>query len=247
MIIRRANMARMIAMESSRAGWAEEDARMAREFHDRADVAREQCSASLPKILRDRSRNQSKTLPRWLEQSPGFMCYAHPRIEAAGPSSRLALHLSNLQELNFNGFPYAEPPEKARPFYDMMHRGKAKCEEAIRSFTGKSLMLWAPTDNATVVHLASAFRALAVSSERDLTLHLVVPHDPYPGCDQLESILDLWWHGLLADKWRSMVKSIEFFRQPARCVFSGRTRPQRLEASPRWIPVSRPARPSPRS
>ena len=86
-------------------------------------------------------------------------------------------------------------------------------------------MLWAPRDNPTLAQVAFALQALSVSSDRDLTLHLVVPHDPYPGCDQPGSILDLWWHGLLADKWRSVVASVEFLRQPTRCVFSGAISP----------------------
>jgi hypothetical protein len=149
------------------------------------------------------------------------LVYAHAKMQAAGPASRIALHLSNLQGLDFQRFPQAMGPSDGRSVYDALQRGKESCEALLRKFLGTSLMLWAPTDTALLVQLASAFQSFVLSSQSDMTLHLVVPHDPFPGCDKPESILDLWWHGLLADKWRSSLKQVEFLRQPTRCVFSG--------------------------
>ena len=75
-------------------------------------------------------------------------------------------------------------------------------------------MPWAPTDSSGLAQLTAAIQSLVLCPSNDLTVHLVVPHDPCPGCDTAESILELSWRGRLADQWRSLLKNVEFVRHP---------------------------------
>ena len=50
-------------------------------------------------------------------------------------------------------------------------------------------------------HHDTSFQSFVLSLESDVTLHLVIPHDPYLECDTAESVLELWWYSLLDEKW----------------------------------------------
>ena len=127
--------------------------------------------------------------------------------------------------LNFEDFPQAVGPEEGQVLYHAIHRGKNLSEEILRKFKGTDLMPWAPADNSVLTQLVTAIYGFVLRPQHELTVHLAVPHDPYPGCDIADSITELWWHGLLAEKRRSMLKDLEFLRQPTRCVFSGSITP----------------------
>ncbi len=224
MIERRANIALLFSGEKLASSWAEVDATSAAEFRSRIRDAREACLRDLPKVLRERRRSQSRLLPRWMEPSPDFLSYLHGRAAAKGRKLRLGLHLSNLQGVDFSKFTKAMPPDEARGVYESLWFSKESALKTLEWFTEISLMVWAPPDAARLQHMLAAMQALALrgSSAR---IHVLVPHDPYPGCSSPTEVLDLWWHPLLAHKWKSIVAHAEFFRQPTRCVFSGASSP----------------------
>ena len=142
------------------------------------DAACRECTAGLSKAIRARRHSHAKTLPRWLEPSPDFLSFAHTRSQAAGASTRIALHLSNLQGVDFNRFPLAVGPIEGRVLYDAAYRGKKPCEDALRWLAGTDIMIWSPTDNSILAQLAAAIQTLTLCPQNDLIVHLVVPHDP---------------------------------------------------------------------
>ena len=134
---------------------------------------------------------------------------------------RVALRLSNLQGLAFDGFPQAVSPTEARKCYEALSKGSPHGEQTLQAYRGAGLLLWMPMENEAALRVAAAYLAYSTAAQSECLLQLLVPHDVYHGCDSPQSILDLWSHPLLGTKWNSIVKGIEFLRQPARCVFSG--------------------------
>ena len=49
--------------------------------------------------------------------------------------------------------------------------------------------------------------------------------DPYPGCDKVSGITDLWSHSLLHSKLQDALTNINFVMPPSRMVFSGHHSP----------------------
>ena len=155
-----------------------------------------------------------------MEPSVELYQFLYERAQS-NPNHRLALHLSNIQGANLHGLEHTLPVQEARLIYEKVLRSAASCEEFFQTLGGASITIWAPTDTATTLQLVSAFKKFALLPGAGGTVHLAVPHNPYPGCATPEQILDLWGHELLSPKWRTIVQNIEFFRQPTRCVFSG--------------------------
>ena len=54
----------------------------------------------------------------------------------------------------------------------------------------------------------------------DVTLVLVIPRDSFPDGNDAVAISDLWWHPVFADKWRNVVKLVEFVRHSTRFIFT---------------------------
>jgi hypothetical protein len=85
--------------------------------------------------------------------------------------------------------------------------------------------MWAPHEKESMLRLAAAYLQFATRTSEECQVQLLIPHDAYPDCDAPANIRDLWWHPLLGDKFGSIVKTVEFLREPARCVFSGSSGP----------------------
>ena len=81
--------------------------------------------------------------------------------------------------------------------------------------------MWAPTEDGPMREFMAAFSQVNIQVPFNVKVTLVIPHEPFPGCTSVESILDLWSHPIFQPKWKNMVTGTEFLRQPTRCVSSG--------------------------
>ena len=190
-----------------------------------AEEARQRCMAELPQILRQRKKTQKKLILRWLETSPDFLNYIHARNVAEPQPLQVALSLSNLQDLPPHDYEHAVQIPKAREWYSDLYLGGDRTETVLRNFQGSGIIMWAPSENDVLNKLTAAFQKYVLSPGAQCTLKLLVSYEPLPGCISAEQILDLWWCPLLSDKWKSLLRNIEFFRQPTRCVFTGQLGP----------------------
>ena len=108
------------------------------------------------------------------------------------------------------------PPLEARNLYETVTRGTGAATTTLASYSGAGLIMWAPQEKDAMQRLAAAYLQFATRATQECELQLIIPHDAYPDCDNPNSIRDLWWHPLFGEKWRSIVKAVEFLRQPAR-------------------------------
>ena len=164
-------------------------------------------------------------IPRWQEPSLELAAFMHERVQRIGPGWRAALHLSNLQGIDFEKYPQLVPPLGARPLYESIVRGAGVTTQALAKYGGSGLIIWAPHEKEPMQRLAAAYLQYATHSREECQVQLLIPHDAYPDCDMPTKARDLWWHPLLGDRFASIVKTVEFLRQPARCVFSGSSGP----------------------
>jgi hypothetical protein len=113
-------------------------------------------------------------------------------------------------------------PEAARSFATRLAIDGVK---ALTSISASSLVCWAPSDTSAVGRLLSAYMQHAAEDMRPRTLRLLVPLDTLPGSSSAAGILDLWSHPLLQDKWKPIVRGIEFTSQALELVQSGLVAP----------------------
>ncbi len=106
-----------------------------------------------------------------------------------------------------------------------MGKGMAQAKAALKMFAGGGITIWAPQDNNALQHILAAVKEVTVTTEYQVQVRLLIPHDQYPGCRTPESLLDLWKHPAINQKWKDITKEIVFLQQPSRCVFSGNFNP----------------------
>ena len=225
MIERRVQLGNLFASLGRSSKWSENDIASARRFGEHLEIARKACAEDLPRLQREKRKQRSKIIPRWLEPSADLFQLLHSRTQHAGGKQKVALHLSNLQDLPLQSFQHAMPTDEARRIYEAIYKSAATFSDILQAITGGSLIVWAPTEHSTVAQLAATFQKYALQPGASGEVQLLIPHDPYPGCSTPTQVLDLWRHELFSPKWKSIVSKIEFLRQPTRCVFSGHTGP----------------------
>jgi len=102
--------------------------------------------------------------------------------------------------------------------------------------------MWAPPhhDTDALNRLLQGYTRFATTADnaRHVTLVLLIPHDSFPNCNDAAAISDLWWHPVFADKWRNVVKHVEFIRQPTRCIFTGAAGPMHHSKSLAMVTLS---------
>ena len=94
--------------------------------------------------------------------------------------------------------------------YEGLYGGVDKCRQLLQQLQSSVLVAWAPADTTVLQQIAAAFAMHALSAPTRSTLQFIIPHAPYPGCDSTTAIKDLWWNALFRDKWKSIVKGVEF-------------------------------------
>ena len=189
------------------------------------DLARMQCLTELPGVMRQRIKSQKNAIPTWLELNPDFLSFLHDRSTSERPPTKIALSLSNLLETPLQELEHVIPVIQARELYNEIYQDGVCGKPAFRQFQDSALMIWAPAEIDILNKTVTCFQKYALSPGARSTLKLLVPHEPYPGCDSATLILDLWWSPLLSDKWKCLLRNIEFFRQPSRCIFTGNLGP----------------------
>ena len=124
-----------------------------------------------------------------MEPSVELYKFVYERGQRSGTNHRLALHLSNIQGATLSGLAHAVPVQETRLIDETMWKSAPSCEGFLRTLNGGSITMWAPTDTATSLHLASAFEKYSFLPGAKGTLHLLVPHNPFPGCTTPEQFL----------------------------------------------------------
>ena len=225
MIMRRVALAHTLTSVCLHPGRRLQESAETQHFLDRLDAAGKQCIGDLPHILREKRKWTTARSPRWLEAGTSLLRYLHDRATTAERPTTLLLHMSNLQEIDFTHFPLALPPLTGRQHYEALTKSAATIHGALQAMSGKDLYMWAPMDTDTMQRLARAFKVFAATATATTALHLLVPHDVYPGCRTPTDIQDLWGHVLMEAEWKPILSCVEYLRQPVRCVFPGQSGP----------------------
>jgi hypothetical protein len=185
------------------------------------EEARSACLELLPAVLRDRARDPRFTCPRWAEL--GGEALMAISLSAPNQDEVVATQLSDVL-----GLKHLHPknrillPDDAR---DLSSRLALDPIRALASIPASGLVCWAPADSAALGRLLAAFMQHAADELHPRSLRLVVPLDTLPGCTSAAGILDLWAHPLLQDKWKPIVRKVEFTSQALQVVQSGKVAP----------------------
>jgi hypothetical protein len=208
-------------------------------------TALQQCAAELPLVLRERKMFGNKLVPRWLEPCPAFFQYIQQRMSTEETQVKVALHTSDLQSVVPEAYAGVFAVEDTRRLYSELLKDTAVAATTL-SALGHAV-IWAPDGQEQLSTVLHGFRKMAVSNLTGRTLYLLIPHDHFPGCDSASSILDLWRHPVLGEKWQNLVKGVEFFNPPSRQVFSGAVGPIYTTKSLAMVKLSNEGTPLPYS
>ena len=109
----------------------------------------------------------------------------------------------------------------ARQIHNHLCGPPEEIERALARLGDQPLLTWAPTDNGQLLKVAAAVRKLHNTRAGQAQLILAIPFDPYPACDKITDITDVWDHPLLHTKWRDVVVDVSLLTPPTRIVVSG--------------------------
>jgi len=208
--------------------WSEADRTASSVFTATVSKALQACHCELPELVKKlRKKKVGKaTVPAWQEPSTLLLEFALATQE----SNTIALNLSNLQRIPIGGLctqsasitnqPRVLSVEDTRELYIRLGQAQIKIEETLAKFNGGGLLIWAPENNEQLPRIMNALQKVYTDKGVDVKLQMVVPFIPLPGCRSAESILDLWAHPLLHNKYDNMVKEVCFIREASRCVFT---------------------------
>ena len=94
-------------------------------------------------------------------------------------------------------------------------------ERALTRWGDSPLLTWAPIDNGQLLKIATCIRTLLNKGMSQAPLILATPFDPYPACQKVSDITDVWDHPLLHTKWKDIVADTTLLTPPTRIVVSG--------------------------
>jgi len=181
---------------------------------ERFESARLECLALLPQALRDRKRHGKDTLPRWLEVGTE----ARALLQNTGPAEeRLATQLSSILAVDGGRPPRVLEPGPARGLCGRLWN---EPEQGLRELLASPVCCWAPSDSSALGRLLATMMQQVTAGRALHPLRLLVPVPALPRCSSAGSILDLWTHPLLAEKWAAVVRSVQFTSQPLEIVLS---------------------------
>ena len=220
LIEHRARDATLLA-SMAKASWPQGDLELARKLPEKFSLAKDMVLKELPQVLRDRKKlSPDKSIPVHLEASPELL------LECLRHGGHVATQLSNLQGIKTNTVTVPDNAKllsvgDARHLYQEFAKGMVEAKNALKSFQGDAITLWAPTDNRHLQHILGALWEAAVTQEFQVHVKLLIPHPPFPGCISPGLLMDLWTHPSLGGKWKKVLANVIFLRQATRCVFSG--------------------------
>jgi hypothetical protein len=179
------------------------------------------CLELLPAMLRSRARDPCLACPRWAEvgkEALQIVLHSAPCQDEV-----VATQVSDiLGEMHTYTDDRILSPDAAR---DLTSRLGMDAVRALASIRASGLICWAPSEPSALGRLLSAFMQHAADDPHPRTLRLIVPMDTLPGCTSATGIMDLWSHPLLQDKWKAIVRRVEFTSQSLQIVQSGKTAP----------------------
>ena len=164
----------------------------------------------------------ARNVPRWFEPSSDLISHFRGRGMAnPAATSRTALHLSNILKYNFTESPGVMDVTETRALHAQLCGLLEMIEQTLSQLQYSEIVTWAPTDNGQLLQVATAMKNLAGRNVRAPRLLLVMPIDPYPGCEQVSDVLDIWGHPLMGKRWHGIVQSITVLAQPTRIIVPG--------------------------
>ena len=182
------------------------------------------CCSNLETIARERKclKGIGRSTPRWMEPSFEMLSYLQAQVP---PHSRVALHLSNLNNTELRNTAGISDVFASRQLHSQLCGPQEEIERALASWGEHPLITWAPIDNGQLLKVAAAARNLFATRAGQAPLVLVVPFDPYPAFEKVSDITDIWDHPLLHDKWQDLLVDANFLIPPSRIVVSGTVAP----------------------
>ncbi len=221
LIEQRFTVASTFLSASLSSAWTEADKLKASEAATCLEEARCACIELLPVVLRDRARDPRFTCPRWAEL--GEEALMAISLAAPAQDELVATQLSDvLGTKHRRSDDRFLLPDDAR---DLTSRLALDPIRALASVRSSGLLCWAPADSAALGRLLAGYMQHAAEELHPRTLRLIVLLDTLPGCTSATSIMDLWAHPLLQDKWRPIVRKVEFTSQALQVVQSGKVAP----------------------
>ena len=182
--------------------------------------ASNECCNNLESNLRERKllKGSSRNVPRWMEPSEELHTYLAAQTQ---PHGRLALHLSNLKKVDIAKQHWAVDVDTCRQLHSHLCGPPDEIERTLTRWGDQTLLTWAPIDNGQLLKVAAAVRKIHHTTAGQAQLTLAVPFDPYPACDSITDITDIWDHPLLHTKWQDVVTNVTLLTPPTRIVVSG--------------------------
>ena len=188
----------------------------------RADIcsACDDCCANLETNAQERRhlKGSNRNVPRWMEPSDDLLAYLTTLLPTTG---KIALHLSNLTTADITVYKNITDVDTTRQIQTHLCGPPDEIERALTRLGDQPILTWAPTDNGQLLKVAAAVRNLHNTRAGQAQLILAVPFDPYPACDKVTDITDVWDHPLLHAKWRDVVVDVSLLTPPTRIVVSG--------------------------
>ena len=204
----------------ARKDWGAEDLALLQKVSDKFHEARKEVLAGVNLAAKEWSKinKGSPELPLHLECSPELLSH----VTKLG--GKVATQLSNLQRINLKEYFQMETllqPSDARDFIESVCKDTKEAKNTLEFFKDEPITLWAPTEQRHLQCLLQAIWDISLEGLFNVRVRLLVPHSHFPGCNTPDAITDLWTHQCLHPKWSKMLDSVQFLRQPTRCVFSG--------------------------
>ena len=178
------------------------------------------CCANLETntLQRRNLKGSNRNVPRWMEPSEDMLDHLTTQMP---PNGRLALHLSNLTNTEITTYPGAMDVNTTRQLHSHLCGPLDEIERILTRWGDQPLLTWAPTDNGQLLRVAAAVRSIHNSRAGHAPLILAIPLDPYPACEKVSDITDVWDHPLLHAKWKDIVVDVTLLIPPTRIVVSG--------------------------
>ena len=184
------------------------------------------CIQDLPEIIKARKRQAKIAFQgRWLEIDADFLSYLY-RIHGIDDSWKSGLHISNLLKTSraqFGDFMLDE--RVALRIYQDLHAVPDKAVRALKEIMNFKYILWAPTDKGKWLALLNGLLAVHKEGIETIDIRFLVPYEPIPGNENLQTLTELWYNPCLLKKYGTFIQSAIFYKQAMRCVFTGSSGP----------------------
>ena len=180
----------------------------------------DECCANLDTNTHERRnlKGGNRNIPRWMEPSEDLFEFLSTQMPRNG---RLALHLSNLRRTDIAIHQGTVDVNTSKQLHSQLCGPLEEIERTLARWGDQPLLTWAPTDNGQLLKIATCIRNLHTKGVPHAHLTLAIPFDPYPACQKVSDITDIWDHPLLQTKWKDIVVDTTLLTPPTRIVVAG--------------------------